>query len=145
MHDNAVVWRNVNVAEFESNCLRYFSIQNLRIDLHDTSNVYFIPHWTDFSYYMNNTERVIHKKASCSCSMLLQKANPPCYQKINTYVQDLYCNNLTSSLPSSLYCNMRRDICAISCFQYNKYKITALFYILSYFTGTCKTYVGLYI
>ena len=36
--------------------------------------------------------------------MLLRKANPPCYiieQKINTYVQDLYCNNLTSSLPSS--------------------------------------------
>ena len=38
-----------NVAEFESNCLRYFSIQNLRIDLHDTSNVYFISHWTVFS------------------------------------------------------------------------------------------------
>ena len=51
-----------NVAEFESNCLRYFSIQNLRIDLHDTSNVYFIPHWTVCGYYMNNTERVFHKK-----------------------------------------------------------------------------------
>ena len=35
-----------NVAEFESNGLRYLSIQNPRIDLHDTSNVYFIPHWT---------------------------------------------------------------------------------------------------
>ena len=63
VHDNAVVWRNMsNVAEFESNCLRYFSIQNLRIDLHDTFNVYFIPHWTVFSYYMNNTECVFHKK-----------------------------------------------------------------------------------
>ena len=50
-----------NVAEYESNCLRYFSIQNIRIDLHDTSNVYFIIHWTVFSYYMNNTERVFHK------------------------------------------------------------------------------------
>ena len=122
VHNNAVVWRTMsNVAEFESNCLRYFSI-------HDTSNVYFIPHWTVFSYY--KCKRTILnaffiKKTSCSCSMLLRKANPPCYiteQKRNTYVQDLYCNNLTSSPPSSLYCNMRRDMCAISCFQYNKYK-----------------------
>ena len=51
-----------NVAEFESNCLRYFSIQNLRKYLHDTSNAYFIPHLTVFSYYRNNTDRVFSLK-----------------------------------------------------------------------------------
>ena len=54
VHDNAVVGVMSNVAEFESDCLRYFSIQNLLKYLHDTSNVYFIPHLTVFSYYMNN-------------------------------------------------------------------------------------------
>ena len=77
--------------------------KNLRIDLHDTSNGYFIfiPHWTVFSYYMNNIERVFQCYPE-------KQIHPAIYteQKRNTYFQDLDCKNLTSSLRSGLYRNM---------------------------------------
>ena len=38
--------------------------------------------------------------------------------------------HINSSLCGDLYCNMRRDIlCAISCFQENKNKYTAFYFV----------------